>query len=122
MSNKKYASLQTLQTFLTNLRNTFSELTHKHNIEDITDYVVDAELSATSTNPVQNKTLDAEFEAVATAINALDLAIDNKADAAHVHSDIYYTKEEIQNLELITVEDIDSICGSNIVSASEVTF
>ena len=95
MSNKKYASLSTLQAFLTNLRNTFSELSHKHNIEDITDYVVDAELSATSTNPVQNKTIDAEFEAVATAINALDLAIDNKADASHDHNDVYYTKEEI---------------------------
>lgn len=76
MSQKKYASLQTLQTFLTNLKNTFSELSHKHTVSDITDYVVDEELSATSTNPVQNKVIDAEFEAVATAMNALDAAID----------------------------------------------
>lgn len=81
MSQKKYASLQTLQTFLTNLKNIFAELSHKHTMSDIADYVVDAELSATSTNPVQNKVLDAELEAVATAMNALDAAIENKAEA-----------------------------------------
>ena len=122
MSNKKYASLQTLQTFLSNLRNTFSELSHKHNIDDITDYVVDAELSANSTNPVQNKALDAEFEAVATAINALDLAIDNKSDASHDHNDTYYTKAEIDNMEFITLDEIDAICGINIALADEVVF
>ena len=36
----------------------------------------------------------------------------------------YYTKTEINNLELITVEDIDTICGATIQDAttSEVTF
>lgn len=36
----------------------------------------------------------------------------------------YYTKTEIENLELITVEDIDTICGQTIqvATASEVTF
>lgn len=33
---------------------------------------VDSALSSTSTNPVQNKVLDAEFEAIATSMNALD--------------------------------------------------
>ena len=35
-----------------------------------------------------------------------------------------YTKSEIDNLELITVEDIDTICGTTIqvATASEVTF
>ena len=28
----------------------------------------------------------------------------------------------VDSLELITVEDIDSICGGNIVAASEVTY
>jgi hypothetical protein len=80
MSQKKYASLQTLQTFLTNLRSIFAERSHEHNINDIADYVVDEELSAISTNPVQNKIIDAEFEAVATALNALDIVIGNKTD------------------------------------------
>jgi hypothetical protein len=36
----------------------------------------------------------------------------------------YYTKTEIDNLELITVDDIDVICGATIqvATASEVTF
>lgn len=83
MSQKKYASLQTLQTFLANLKNTFADLSHKHTLSDVTDYVVDEELSATSTNPVQNKVIDAELEAVATAMNALDATLDSKADIVH---------------------------------------
>jgi hypothetical protein len=77
MSQKKYASLQTLQTFLVNLKNTFSELYHKHTLNDITDYTVDTELSATSTNPVTNNVINAEFEAVGQAMLVLDSAIDN---------------------------------------------
>ena len=38
--------------------------------------------------------------------------LDKKADINHVHNDIYYTKTEIDNIELITVDDIDTICGS----------
>ena len=78
MSQKKYVSLSKLSTFLDKLKNTFSALGHKHPISDLTDYTVDTALSSTSTNPVQNKVLDAEFEAVSTAMNALDTEIDNK--------------------------------------------
>ena len=34
----------------------------------------------------------------------------------------YYTKTQIDSKELITVADIDAICGGSIQSASEVTF
>lgn len=124
MSQKKYASLQTLQTFLTGLRNTFSELSHKHTLSDFTDYVVDTELSADSSNPVQNKVLDAEFDAISTAINALDLVIDGKANVDHDHNDTYYTKEEVECFEFITTDDIDAICGQIIkkVDATSDTF
>lgn len=48
------------------------------------------------------------------------------ADAEHDHNDLYYTKTEIDNLELITTDDIDVICGATIqvVNANlrEVTF
>ncbi|MBO5828727.1 MAG: hypothetical protein J6R59_09780 [Paludibacteraceae bacterium] len=33
-----------------------------------------------------------------------------------------YTKTEIDNYEFITIADIDTICNSNIVPASEVTY
>lgn len=114
MSQKKYISLNRLSDFLENLRDTFASLIHKHTIEDITDYVVDLELSATSTNPVQNKVLDAEFNAISNAMGALELVIDGKADASHSHDEIYYTKSQVDTavaqksqVQIITWEDDD---------------
>lgn len=86
---KKYVSLSKLSTFLENLKSTFSTLSHKHTISDITDYTVDTALSSTSTNPVQNKVIDAEFDAMSDAMGALELAIDGKSDSNHNHDSAY---------------------------------
>lgn len=51
-------------------KQTFANITHTHKLEDITDYTVDSSLSSTSTNPVQNKIVQA-------AIQTLE---DSKAD------------------------------------------
>lgn len=124
MSNetKKYAGLEALQTFLDGCKTLFATITHKHTLSDISDYTVDSELSSTSTNPVQNKVLDEEFEAISQAMATLEASIDEKVNAEHNHNDLYYTKTEIDEYELITTDDIDTICGSTIQSASEVTF
>lgn len=122
MANKKYVSLARLSEFLDNLKEMFSQIGHKHTISDLADYAVDAELSSTSTNPVQNKALDAEFNAIGDAMGALELAIDGKAEASHNHNDSYYTKTEIDSMELITVDDIDVICGEAIKYAEDVMF
>lgn len=98
MAQKKYVSLSKLSTFLENLKSTFSTLSHKHTISDITDYTVDTALSSTSTNPVQNKVIDAEFDAMSNAMGALELAIDGKADTSHIHDDRYYTEAEVDAL------------------------
>ncbi len=95
MAKNKYVSLSKLSTFLENLKGTFASLSHKHTISDLTDYKVDTTLSSTSVNPVQNKVLDAEFDAIATAMNVLETAIDGKASSSHAHNDIYYTESEI---------------------------
>lgn len=95
--SKKYVSLTRLSDFLDNIKTKFSEIGHKHTTSDLTDYRVDSELSPDSNNPVANKVLDAEFEAMATAMGALELAIDSKADSDHIHDDKYYTKEEFDN-------------------------
>ena len=60
----KYISPSKLSIFLDNLKNIFAALKHTHILSEITDYVVDSELSSTSTNPVQNHVLDAEFEMI----------------------------------------------------------
>ena len=105
MASKKYISLSRLSTFLDNLKNTFALLSHTHKLSDISDYTVDTALSSTSSNPVENKAIDAEFEAISDAMGALEFAVDTK------FSD-YYTKAEIDSMEFITVDDIDAICNS----------
>lgn len=111
--SKKYASLSTLQVFLDNLKTIFSDINHKHAVSDLEDYVVDNELSATSTNPVQNKVIDAEFEAMANAMNALDAAIDGKADSGHTHDDRYYIKKDIDDKIDAVNANIDTHNTSN---------
>ena len=97
MSTKKYISLSKLSIFLENLKDIFASISHKHKISDITDLTIDSQLSSNSSNPVQNKVIDAEFEAISDAMGALDLAIDGKADSVHNHNDTYYTKTEIDS-------------------------
>lgn len=78
MANK-YVSPSRLSIFLDNLKSIFSPLIHTHKLTDISDLVIDSELSSTSTNPVQNRVLDAEFEAISQSFDVLELAIDEKA-------------------------------------------
>lgn len=94
-NKNKYVSPSKLSLFLDNLKDIFSPLTHTHKINDISDYTVDTALSSASTNPVQNKVLNAEFDAISDAMGALEAAIDDKVDASHNHDDRYYTETEI---------------------------
>lgn len=72
-NEKKYASLSTLQMFLDNLKTIFSNLGHKHTIDDLTDYTVDSYLSSTSVNPVENKVVTDAIEAVEEAIPKIQI-------------------------------------------------
>lgn len=56
------------------------------------------------------------------AIDALEIVAAGKADKEHNHNDVYYTIEQIDAMEFITIDDIDAICGSSIVNANEVIF
>ena len=91
----KYVGLEALEAFLANIRTRFAAISHKHSISELTDYTVDAELSSTSTNPVQNKVIDAEFEAMSQAMQALEGVVDTKADASVV-AETYETKADAQ--------------------------
>ena len=84
MSVKDYANIDTLRSFLDNLKATFAPKSHKHTISELTDYVVDTEFSSTSTNPVQNNVVTAEFNAISDTIDALELVVDTKADLSTV--------------------------------------
>ena len=114
MAQKKYVSLSKLITFLDNLKNIFSPLEHTHVISEVTDFVVDSELSSTSTNPVQNKVIDAEFNAIGDAMGALELAIDSNK--------IYTQNEEPENAQdgSVWIDLDDNGVGFVKVSDSEI--
>ena len=71
MASKKYVSLNRLSDFLDNIKSTFLKKS---------DYIIDTALSPTSINPVRNSVVNDEFEAVADALGALELAIDTTDD------------------------------------------
>ncbi len=53
-----------------------------------------------------------------------DDAVSTKANIVHSHDDKYYTKAEMASFELITVDEIDAICGAaiQVATLNEVTF
>lgn len=65
-----------------------------------------------------------DFEGLQAEVNVISETVDNKADVGHNHDDKYYTKAQIDNYELITTNDIDTICGTTIeaVNADEAIF
>lgn len=120
MAQRKYVSLSKLETFLSKLKTTFASLTHTHTISEITDLSIDTELSSTSTNPVQNKIIDAEFDAIAESMGALENAIDDNLTTAKSYADSgdtttleaakEYTDEAVVNktqVQFITLESGD---------------
>ena len=118
MSQKKYASLTTLQTFLDNLKTTFASITHKHKLSDIEDYTVDDALSSTSTNPVQNSVLNAEFEAVKTDATNKDVVILAEAQA---HTDTALdTAKEYTDEALDAAKSYTDTKTSDLVSTTTV--
>lgn len=121
MANKKYVSLARLSDFLDNIKEKYSQIGHKHSLSDLTDYEVDTELSSTSTNPVQNKALDAEFEAIGDAMGALELAIDAiivPTKLSELTNDSNFAlKSEIPS---VPVKSVNSKTGAVVLSASDV--
>ena len=85
MKHKKYASLASLEIFKENSDSLYATQESVANKLDASEYIIDDSLSSTSTNPVQNKVIDAEFEAMSVAMNVLELSVDEKADVSHTH-------------------------------------
>lgn len=96
-----------------------AEISHKHTMSDITDYTaptVDSALSSTSTNPVQNKVLNDEFNAISNAMGALEVAIDNKAESGHSHNayELEYNTSDDGTSSFITLGDVIESLKSDI--------
>lgn len=114
MANK-YVTPRRLETFLENLKSIFALSSHKHTLSDLTNYTVDSVLSDSSINPVQNKVLNEEFDAISDGMGALEQAIDGKAEKNHSHNDVYYTETEIDTKLSEVNTSITNITNGNIV-------
>ena len=75
---KKYLSLERLQEYDALLK---AEIDEKINANKV---IVDSELSSSSENPVQNKIIDAEFDAIAVAMDALEQSVDTKVNISDI--------------------------------------
>ena len=60
---KKYVNLSALSTFLDNLKNIFSPLIHTHTQSEITDLIIDDEVSS-SPNLVRNNAVNSALTSV----------------------------------------------------------
>lgn len=117
-----------------------SDKGHGHAISDVTDLQDKLDETVPITRKINEKNLDNDITLTASDVGAdpagsantalseakkyADELLSGSADASHNHNDLYYTKEEIDNMELVTTDDIDLICGTviQVATASEVTF
>ena len=115
-----------------------AEKEHTHAIEEVTGLSVELETKVPTTRTVNGKVLSEDITLSASDVGAdpagsaesalsemktyADNLLSGSAGAEHDHNTLYYTKEEIDNFEFVTAEDIDTICGASIQIASEVMF
>ena len=85
--------------------------------KEYTDKAVSGKSDNTHTHDEKYDELGAAEGALKTAKEYTDTLIAGKSDATHNHNDVYYTEAEIDAMVFITVDDIDEIVGSSIVSA-----
>lgn len=126
---KKYASDSTVSAIVANIKQSYvnkgdfdtalvnkADKSHNHNDLYYTESEVNAKLDekVSTSRTINSKPLTDNISLSASDVGA--------APSTHNHGDLYYTKTEIDSLELITVDDIDTICGGNIASAANLTF
>ena len=150
-NQKKYASLTSLQNLVDNIKSLFAtkadlntelakkaDSSHTHSIADTTNLQTTLDGKVPTSRTINSKPLSANITLSASDVGAapsthehsdkyygkseVDSKLSGKSDTTHSHSDLYYTKNEIDNYELITVDDIDAICGSDITSVANLTF
>lgn len=89
-------------------------------------YIKKIQISGTTYDIRDNEALhDASaFDTKGSASSALANAktYADTGDSTTLSSAKSYTDTSIANMELITIADIDTICGASIVAASEVTY
>lgn len=141
-SRASQTDLEALETVVASKANS----SHTHAISDVTNLqssldakqatVTGGASTITSSNLTANRALvsNGSGKVAVSAVTSTELGyldgvtsniqtqLDDKVDVSDLNN--YYTKTQIDNLELITVDDIDAICGTvaQIATLSEVAF
>lgn len=76
---------------------------HTHTISHVTNLQSSLDGKVPTSRTVNGKALTSNISLTASDVGA--------AASSHTHDDLYYTKSEIDNMEFITVDDIDEICS-----------
>lgn len=151
MAERKYASWSTVVSIIDNIKSKFSPQGHKHTSSEITDLNIPTKVSELTNDAgyVTTSVTDGLSETISGKANTshthsisdvtnlqsnlnakvpTSRTINNKTLTSNITlsaSDVSaYSKTEIDNMELITLDDIDAICGTDyqFVSANEVIF
>ena len=105
VNEKKYLNSDGLIRLVANLINKFAPKAHSHTISEVSDYVVDSELSFDSANPVQNKIVKAKFDAVDADIANAVLKVHQELTAEEV--DQVHKNLQLDNLP--TTEQVEAL-------------
>lgn len=101
MQTKKYVSLDKLSIFLNNLRNIFANISHTHTQSEITDLVIDDEVSA-SMNLVRNSAVNTALESVKDELREeLATAMQENEEVVNVLNDAIATKADVDYVETL---------------------
>lgn len=112
--NKKYAGIEALQKFLENCKAIFASITHTHTKEEITDLVIDTEMSETSENPIQNKVVKAEINSINANIDAVQSDIEKKSDwNQNDENAVDYVKNRTHWADMSTVSFLEEMTFEN---------
>lgn len=105
MDEKKYLDLGGLIRLVANLINKFAPKTHNHTVSELSDYIVDKELSSTSTNPVENNIIKAKFDSVDNNISNAVLKVSQELTTEEINQ----VRKNLQLENLPTKEEVEAL-------------
>lgn len=114
MAKNKFLDLSGVSYFLNKCKSLFAPIFHSHNLDEITDYVVDTELSSTSSNPVENKAVQSAIQTLEDKKanqNDFDEEINNResGDVQTLSDAMLYTDNLKNGQVLENTEEINNI-------------
>lgn len=104
-NEKKYATLNNLQTFLNNLKNVFAEIPHTHTKNEITDFPdINSEINKHNVSTNTHNDMRIDIEDIATRLSALADCDDETLD--QISEIVQYIKDNRELIELITTSKV----------------